>query len=80
MSWALITAFFEAVPKVVDLLTQMVGKLDALVIAQQQKRDQEIRDAQNELTRQINGVINDQQRAALARQISDLEQRIVSRK
>jgi hypothetical protein len=72
-------AALEAIPKIVDLLNSLVGKVDALVIAQENKKNEEIKAGLSEIRTQVEGVLNDEQRMAINRRLSDLERRILNR-
>jgi hypothetical protein len=66
--FAQIIAALAAIPKILD-------RLDALIQAIQDKRDQEIKAALMEINGRVEKITNDQQRLELMHQLADLEQR-----
>jgi hypothetical protein len=73
-----IKAAIIAVPKLVDMFQGLLGRLDAAIAAMNDRKLQEIKDAQTQLAREIGQVQNDEQRAAFARRLSELERGHVS--
>jgi hypothetical protein len=77
MSWLeAIRSALIALPKLIDLIQELLRRSDALREADLDKASQEIRNAQNELAREIQTVQDDEKRGDLARRLSEFERGI----
>lgn len=77
-SWSqAIKAALISLPKIVDLFQEMIARLDALKQAIDDKKIQEVKNAQTQLLREIQTVKSDEDRIRLAIRVSELERGIV---
>lgn len=65
-----------ALPKLLDVLQGLGQRLDALVIAHQERQAQEIRNEQRFAALETLKLKSDQERMEMARRISELERRL----
>ena len=77
MGWLeAIKAALIAVPEIVGAFRDLIGEIREARAAAENIRLQEVRDAQRQLQIEVMRVTHDEERARLARRISELERRL----
>jgi hypothetical protein len=74
--WEVIKAAIVAIPKLVDEFRALRESFEKAALAAENRKLQEVRDAQSALQVEIQRVVDDAERARLARRISELERRL----
>lgn len=77
MGWAeAIKGFLIAFPQIVGAIRDLGAQIKAAAEAAQNQKLQEIRNAQHQLTIEVQRVVSDQDRVALVQRIAELERRL----
>jgi len=77
MGWLeVIKAAIVSIPKLLDEFRALRVAIEKSVAAAENRRQQEVRDAQNKLQIEVQRVTHDEERARLARRISELERKL----